>query len=365
MSEFSVSDREFMLRALELARQPVSSPHPNPRVGCVITRDGRIIGEGFHRKAGTEHAEVNALDAAGEQVQEGTLYVTLEPCSSYGRTPPCVDAVIAAGINRVVVCSADPNPAVDGHGISRLREAGITVDIGLLRDEARELNKGFLKRHTIGLPWVTVKTAVTLDGRTATATGESTWITGEQARADVQLLRARSDAILTGVGTVLVDNPRLTCRADGATSSSLRVIADSKLRTPSDAKLFRCDGDVIMATTANADSENRRKLEQVAEIIDFPIGRVGVNCAKILEMLAAREVNEVLVEAGPRLVGTLLEDNLVDEIIVYQAPSLIGDRGMGVAALSGLKKLSDRIEFEYTDVQRVGDNLRIMVRAVK
>lgn len=348
-----------MERALQLAMEPVSAPHPNPRVGCVVVQGDQIVGEGFHSQAGLAHAEINALDACGGCAEDGVMYVTLEPCNVKGRTPPCVDRVIQSGVRRVVVCSQDPNPAVSGRGIRMLRDASIVTEVGIKEDAARKLNRGFFARHERGRAWTVVKVASTLDGRIATSTGESEWITGEASRQDVQRLRAQASAILTGVGTVQKDNPRLNCRASGRSRSPTRIIVDSNLRTSPDSRLFEVEGDVIIAAKPTAVSENRSKLEGLARIVELPSGRGGVDCTKLLEYLTRCEFNEILVEAGPNLVGTLFAERLVDEVIVYMAPSLIGDEGKGIAALGELRQLTERVQAQFTQVRRIGEDLKI------
>ena len=362
MPEFSRADYEHTERALELASMPVSAPHPNPRVGCVIVRDGKIVGEGFHRKAGQAHAEVNAFEDCGDLANNAELYVTLEPCDAYGRTPPCVDRVIQSGVKRVVICSRDPHPSTNGSGINKLREAGIVTDVGILEKKARSINRGFFSRLERGRPWVTVKVAATLDGRIATATGESAWITGEDSRNDVQLLRAQASVIMTGIGTVEADNPRLNCRAPGADSSPARVIVDSHLRLWPDSKLFSVEGQVIVAVKKESKFIVGSEVGEQAEIVEVSAGRGGVDCGELLNILAEREVNEILVEAGPKLVGTLLSERLADEMIVYMAPSYLGDTGRGIATIPEITKLSDRIDAKFTDIQRMGEDLRVTVR---
>ncbi len=356
-----------MTRALELARTPVSAPHPNPRVGCVIVHQGEIVGEGFHRIAGSDHAEVSALASAGKLPRGAEMYVTLEPCAIHGRTPPCVNRLIESRVARVVIPSEDPNPATKGRGIKRLRDAGIKVDVGVMKEEARKMNIGFFVRHEEGRVWVTVKVGATLDGRTATASGESQWITSEASRQDVQLLRAQSAAILTGIGTVIADDPRLNCRAKGAASAPMKVVVDSNLRTPSNSQLFADESETVIATTRTEPCDERKQLECVAEIVDLSSNsrqsnKASVNCTELLDHLAKREINQVLVEAGPTLVGSLLKDELVDELIAYMAPSMLGDCARGIAAMPSIHSLSQRVRGQFTDVRALGDDLRITLR---
>ncbi len=367
MSSFSETDRRFMTRALELASWPVSAPHPNPRVGCLVVNQNKIVGEGFHRRAGTAHAEVVALDEAGTKSKGATLYVSLEPCAVQGRTLACVDRVIESGVKRVVIPSEDPNLKTKGQGVKQLRAAGIKVDLGIFEARARKLNKGFFTRHEEQRVWVSVKIGATLDGKIATAAGESKWITGESARRDVQLLRAQASAIVTGIGTVIADNPRLNCRAEGAESNPMKLILDSHLRTPVNSRLFDGNDKVIIATCHSRTLNSHRQLEELAEIVDFSskpnISKIDkVNCAKLFAYLAELEVNEVLVEAGPTLVGSLLNDDLVDEMIVYIAPSILGDSARGMASIPSLQFLSQRIIGEFTDIRQIGNDLRITLR---
>ena len=357
-------DTKLMQRALQVAQKPIVPPHPNPRVGCVIAAGGNILAEGYHLSAGSDHAEIMALKAVTNLPAEATMYVTLEPCSHFGRTPPCVDSLIKAGLKRVVIGVQDPNPEVNGRSINLLRKAGIEVETGVLADEAKEINKGFFMRHERLRPWVTVKIGASLDGRTALASGESEWITGEDSRRDVQLLRAESAAVMTGVGTVLHDDPRLNCRLESVDAEPLRVIVDSHLRTPAGARLFTCSGEVIVATTADATVDN--SLEKHAEILRCAANRTNtVDCRDLLERLAARQVNKVLVEAGSTLVGYLFDENLVDELVLYQAPSLLGDQAMGMARLPELTRLSDKIKLKFAEVTQIGDDLRIRATVLR
>lgn len=353
-------DTEFMQRALRLAARGLSTTQPNPRVGCVIVKNGTIVGEGWHQRAGEAHAEVIALNAAGENARGATAYVTLEPCNHTGKTPPCVDALLNAGISKVMAAMQDPNPLVAGKGLQRLRANGIEVHTGLLETQARALNPGFIKRMECGLPWVRVKLAMSLDGRTAMATGESRWITGEAARADVQKLRARSSAILTGIGTVLSDDPRLDVRIaseSGVQIPPLRVVVDSRMRFPSNAKMCETDGGVLVATCSDAVKENTGY-----EIVRLPASDHGVDLRALMHALAEREINEVHVEAGAILSGSLLKSRLVDEIVVYMAPHLMGDATRGLFSLPGVVEMDQRIELEFTDVRSIGRDLRITAR---
>ncbi len=363
-------DHAHMGRALQLARLGLYSTDPNPRVGCVLARDGEVVGEGWHRRAGEPHAERRALAAAGERARGATAYVTLEPCSHQGRTPPCADALIEAGVARVVAAIADPNPLVGGKGLLRLREAGIAVEVGILEAEARALNPGFIKRMTQGLPWVRCKLAMSLDGRTAMASGESQWITEADARRDVQRLRARSSAILTGVQTVLADDPSLNVRLEAAELPGLeegqpvrqpvRVILDSALRTPAGARLLGLPGQSLVLCVDDR-REHAAALEAAgARVTALPAdagGRVDLRSA--LEFLADEEINEVLIEAGPTLAGSALTAALVDELIIYAAPHLMGDGARGLFSLPGLTRMRERLPLEIRDLRFVGRDIRI------
>lgn len=360
------SDVLFLDAAIELAHNGLYSTTPNPRVGCVLTRDGTVIGRGWHRRAGGPHAEAAAIANAKElfpnQSLEGaTCFVSLEPCSHHGRTPPCADALIAAGIKRVVMASHDPNPRVAGQGIERMRAAGIRVD-SIERPAALELNKGFFRRFTRQRPWVRVKAAASLDGRAATASGESQWITSADARADGQYWRALSCAIVTGIGTVLADDPQLTVRepqyaVDGNVRQPLRVIVDSALRTPSAAKLFQTRGPVLFVALPGADATRLSKNTDV-EVVTQNGPRIDV--AALLIELAGRGINEVLVEAGPRLTGEVFRLGLWDEAIVYVAPKLLGRDARPFADLS-VDRLSDAIAGKIADVRQVGDDIRVRI----
>ena len=349
-----------MTRALDLARRGLYSTDPNPRVGCVIAHGERIVGEGWHRYPGEPHAEIHALAEAGGDSAGGTVYLTLEPCRHTGRTGPCTRALVEARVARVVAAMRDPNPKVAGRGLAELAEAGIEVETGLLEAQARHLNRGFASRFERGRPWVRCKLAATLDGRTATATGESQWITGEAARADVHRLRAQSGAVLTGIGTLLADDPRLDARVEDADClvPPMRVIVDSRLRTPPAARVFSAPGRVLVATSMDA-SPAPALLEAGAEVLTLPGtgGRVAPDA--LMSALAERGVNEVHTECGPTLAGTLLESGLVDEVVVYLAPALLGDAARGMFTLPMVAAMRDRVGLEITGVTRVGADLRI------
>ena len=358
---FSAADHEFMARTLELAGRGLYSTAPNPRVGCVVVADGMVIGMGWHEKAGMPHAEALALKAAGARARGATLYVNLEPCSHHGRTPPCVDAIIAAGVKRVVAAMEDPNPKVAGEGFARVRAAGIAVEHGLKEDEARELNVGFFARMTRGRPWMRMKIAASLDGRTALANGKSRWITGEAARADGHRWRARACAVLTGFGTVRDDDPRLDVRGVDTPRQPLKIVVDSKFETSPSARLLK-DGRTLVAGAVN-DKKRIAALEAAgAEVVIIPNERGKVELTKLTEELARRELNEIHVEAGTRLNGSLLQAGVVDELLVYLAPRIIGDSGRGMFHLPELTELSQTTALEIRGVERIGADLRILAR---
>ena len=355
-------DRAHMARALELAARGLFTTSPNPRVGCVIARGERVIGEGYHLRAGEAHAEVNALDdatARGESARGATMYVTLEPCNHFGRTPPCVDAVIAAGIARVVVAMLDPSPEAGG-GSAKLRASGVTVDVGLCEAEARELNVGFVSRVVRGRPWLRLKVAATIDGRTALVSGASQWITSPEARADGHAWRARACAIMTGIGTVLQDDPSLTVRDVETTRQPWRVVVDRRAETPATARVLAGDGALVITA-----GERNPQWPASVEVVTLPDGNGRVDLVRMLRELAARHVNELHVEAGAKLNGALLDADLVDELLLYVAPAVIGDpaRGMFERA-TPLASLSQRDEFAFRDIARVGADLRIVARRV-
>ena len=349
-----------MQRALELAVQGRFGAHPNPMVGCVLVRDGEVVGEGWHALAGGAHAEVAALRDAGDEARGATAYVTLEPCSYHGKTPPCCDALIAAGVSEVVVASKDRNPKVDGQGIACLQEAGIAVRSGLLAEDADALMVGFLSRLQHGRPRVRLKIAASLDGRTAMADGESRWITGEAARADVQRLRAESGAVLTGVGTVLADEPSLTVRDRNLNPHNrqpLRVVLDRRLRTPVNANLLSLPGDTLIFCSAGQDAQPLQA--SGAQVFELDPSHDSLDLTPVLRELAKREVNDVLVEAGPTVAGQFLEQRLVDELILYQAPQILGSATKGMVETPRWQRLADRLILSIVDVTRFGDDTRI------
>lgn len=361
------ADEKFMARALRLARRGMHSAHPNPRVGCVLVRDGEIVGEGFHRRTGEDHAEIIALKNAGKNAAGACAYITLEPCTHDGRTPPCARALIKAKIARAVVAMEDPNPRVKRSGIAALHNAGIQVDVGVGAEQARKLNRGFSKRMTQKRPWVTLKMAASADGKTAMAGGESRWITCEESRADAHNLRAQSSAILTGVGTVLRDDPRMTARPGGAESERqpLRVILDSNLSTPPGAKILQPPGGALIITIARNDRDAATLLAENVEVTACAEHAGRIDLREVLRELAAREINEVLLEAGASLCGSMLQQQLVDEMILYVAPALLGESAAGMFAIKGLESLADARqlgEFSFADVRRVGSDLRVTLQ---
>jgi diaminohydroxyphosphoribosylaminopyrimidine deaminase / 5-amino-6-(5-phosphoribosylamino)uracil reductase len=358
---FTAQDSVWMARALRLAERGLYTTSPNPRVGCVLVRDGVVVGEGWHVRTGEPHAEVLALSAAGAAARGSTAYVTLEPCNHHGRTPPCADALIAAGVARVAVAVQDPNPRVAGQGIAKLRAAGIKVECGLMEAAARELNIGFFARMTRGTAWLRSKIAMSLDGRTALANGVSQWITGETARKDVQHWRARSCAVLTGIATVLADDARLSVREIETARQPLRVILDSRLRMPLTARIL--PGGNVLIYTAVRDAEKSEALEKAgAAICVLPDGKGQVDLAGMLGDLAKRGCNEVLVEAGSILNGALLRAGLVDELLLYIAPLLLGDTARGMAQLGELTGLDQRVALKWQDVRQIGNDLRIIAK---
>lgn len=360
-------DELYMARALELARRGRFTTMPNPNVGCVIVRDGEVVGEGWHQRAGEPHAEVHALRMAGEKARGATAYVTLEPCSHHGRTPPCCDALIAAGVTRVVAAMQDPNPQVAGRGLHRLYQAGIDVSHGLMMPEAEALNRGFLKRMRTGFPWIQLKLGASLDGRTAMASGESQWITSAAARRDVQRLRAQSAAILSSSATVLADDPSLTVRWSELNADSqallneqqlrqpVRVIIDSQNRVTPQHRLISQPGETWLMRHQPDQHSWPADVTQIA----VPLREQQLDLVAMMMLLGQRQINSVWVEAGATLAGALLQAGLVDELIVYLAPKLLGHEGRGLCQLPGLSQLADAPAFRFSDVRQVGDDLRL------
>lgn len=350
----------YMARALRLAEQGRYGTHPNPRVGCVVVADGAIVGEGFHARAGEPHAEVHALRAAGERARGADVFVTLEPCSHHGRTPPCADALLQAGVRKVWAAMQDPNPLVGGRGFARLRAAGVETECGLLEKDARRLNRGFVSRMMRGQPFVTLKLAASLDGRTAMASGESQWITGAEARADVHRLRAEAGAVMTGVGTVLADDPQLTVRGIEVPRQPDRIVLDTQARVPAAAKVW---------------GEGARRLWLTGRDAPAPTGVEAIRCATapegsldlpaVLRALGGCGINDVLLECGPRLAGAFLQQGLVDEVVAYLAPTLLGHEARPFAQLPGLERLAQRLPWRYTEVRQLGADLRLTLQPIK
>lgn len=366
-----MSDQVFMQQALDLANRGRFTTSPNPNVGCVIVQDGEVVGQGWHKKAGEGHAEVNALREAGDKARGATAYVTLEPCSHHGRTPPCCDALIAAGISRVVVAMQDPNPQVAGRGLHRLRQAGIDVEFGLLAAEAEALNRGFLKRMRTGFPWVQLKMATSLDGRTAMANGESKWITSSAARQDVQTFRAQASAILTTSKTVLADNPSMNVRWSELTPAvqasiggeellrqPIRVVLDRHRQVNDDQTLFT----VAEAQTWRVVTQPGEDPSCWAKTLAVPEHQENIDLVALMMVLGKQEVNIVWVEAGASLAGQLLQAGVVDELILYMAPTLLGTDARGLCVLPGLEHLAQALRFEIQDIQQVGPDIRIILQ---
>ncbi len=369
----SEQDRRFMAEALQLAQRGLYGTDPNPRVGCLLVRQGAVVGQGWHHRAGEPHAEVEALRMAGAAARGATAYVTLEPCNHHGRTPPCSEALIAAGVARVVAAMEDPNPRVAGGGLAALRRAGIAVECGLLAEAAAALNPGFIRRMGGGRPLLRLKLAMSLDGRTALHNGVSQWITGPAARADVQRLRARSSAILTGSGTVLADDPALTVRdldalgewAERPLRQPLRVVVDSQLRTPPGARLLHEAGETLIFTRQPLDEARAAQLRDRAhvriEAIAVTTGQ-GVDLDAVLQRLAALQCNELLAECGPRLAGNLVQQGLVDELWIYLAPLLLGSAARPLLQLPAIERMADRWPLLIDEIRPLGDDWRIRAR---
>ena len=374
------SDLEYMLQAIRLAKKGWYTTEPNPRVGCVIVNNGKVVGEGWHQYAGQAHAEINALAQANDKANGATVYVTLEPCSHTGKTPPCADALIAAEVKKVFVAMVDPNPLVAGKGLKKLQAAGIEVESGLLELQARDLNPGFIKRMESGRPFVRIKLAMSLDGRTAMASGESKWISSEESRHDVQCLRAESSAIMTGIGTVLADNPSMNVRLnaeqlglDGMSNKQpKRLVLDSQFNMPVDAQIASLDGECIVFTTVNVENKNDYPFT-IEQVVSEAVASEAVASEKVtskskqvdlkllLNNLAKKEINLLHVEAGSVLSGALLKNDLVDEIIIYMAPHIMGDGAKGLFHLPELEQMKDRIELSIKDVRSIGNDIRITV----
>ena len=368
MSALYKQDFEYMARAIHLAEKGQYTTSPNPRVGCVIVKDQQIVGEGYHIRAGEGHAEVNALKQAGDNAQGATAYVTLEPCSHFGRTPPCAQALIKAGINKVVVGMTDPNPQVSGRGIEMLREAGIQVIEPCLEQDCKNLNPGFIKRMTENMPYVRLKLACSLDGRTAMDSGESQWITSADARRDVQTYRARSCAILSGSGTVLADNPSLNVResdlnfayAHQPVRQPIKCIIDNQLTITPDLKLFENNAQVYLLSN----KARQQALPENCQAIQLNQQSAKVDLHEVMAELANKQINEIWVEAGAKLAGALIKENLVDELIIYQAPILMGENTFGLVNLPELTELKQAVRWQYVSQTRVGQDLKLVLKAI-
>ncbi len=360
------TDTTYMQRCIELALKGEYSSKPNPRVGCLIVKEGQVIAEGWHQFAGEVHAEVHALHQTDTSLKGACLYVTLEPCSHHGKTAPCCDAIIEAGVGKVVYGMIDPNPEVAGKGISKLKAAGIEVEGPLLSDKCAELNPGFIKRMTTGLPYVRCKMAMSSDGRTAMGSGESKWITGEEARQDVQLWRARSSALITGIETILADDPALNVRLyDTEVLQPLRVICDSNLKLPIEAKTLQTPGNILLVSAI--EKEFKSSSAQIADLeqVCLPNDENKVALQALLKFLAKdKECNEVLIESGSTLAGAFIKAGLVDEIILYMAPKLLGHNGLPLFTLAGMESMEDQISLEYSDVSLLGKDCRMRFRVL-
>lgn len=362
---------EYMARALQLAARGRYTTHPNPRVGCVIVNGDRVVGEGWHQRVGGPHAEILALKAAGEQARGADVYLTLEPCAHTGRTPPCVEALIKAGVGRVIAATRDPNPKVAGRGLDRLRETGIPVVVGVMETAARRMNRGFFLRMNEKRPFVRLKLAASLDGRTAMASGESQWITSIEARDDVHRLRAEAGAVLTGSATVVADDPAMTVRVPAPEGlhewpQPARIVIDSRLQSSPQAKIFADDARRIVLT-ASRDDARREALERLGVEVRVlaPADDGSVPLEQGLRTIAGFEINEVLLECGPRLAGAMVRAALVDEMIVYLAPKLLGDSARPLAALPGIERLDDAVDLDVREIRNVGRDLRITAAPVR
>lgn len=350
----------FMRRALDLAEKGRGFTSPNPMVGAVVVKDGEIVGEGYHQRAGEPHAEVLALMQAGDKAQGAELYVNLEPCCHYGRTPPCVDAVVKAGVKRVVIAMTDPNPLVAGKGIEKLRKAGIKVIVGVLEKEARRLNEVFIKYITTGQPFIVIKVAQSLDGKIAMASGESKWITSEPSRIKAHEFRIWYDAVMVGIGTVLKDDPLLNCRYPGKKKDPIRVVVDSHAKIPLEARVLKCEGRVIIATIEGADRLKVKELRRLgAEVLEVPALDDKVNLHSLIKILGEMGITGVLVEGGGTLIASLIKENLVDKMLVFQAPLIIGGEGINTVGRLNLDRLYRAPRFKINFVEKIGEDLLI------
>lgn len=369
---FTTADYMYMTQALRLAEQGIYTSHPNPRVGCVIVQAGKVVGQGAHLKAGEAHAEVHALQAAGALATDATVYVTLEPCSHHGQTPPCCEALVKAGVKQVIVAMQDPNPLVAGNGIAHLKAHGIIVQVGLMQAEAEALNRGFIKRMVRNMPFVRCKVAASLDGKTALSNGKSYWITGEPARLDVQHWRAQSDAVITGIGTVLTDNPLMTARNHEGAKQPFRVIVDSQLSVSIDAKIINehdlNSHPLCIAYATDMRGHSKALLDKGVELLHLPqqaSANTRVDLKALLHKLADKGCNEVLIEAGHGLNGAFMQANLIDECLFYYAPKLMGGDAMSMFSIKPLTQMSQAIEFDILDVRKIGKDIRIIAQPIK
>jgi diaminohydroxyphosphoribosylaminopyrimidine deaminase / 5-amino-6-(5-phosphoribosylamino)uracil reductase len=355
-------DAFYMARAIQLAKRGLYTTDPNPRVGCILVRDGVVISEGWHARAGFGHAEIEALNKV-QDAQGATAYVTLEPCSHHGKTPPCCDALIKAGVRRVVAAMQDPNPLVSGRGLEKLKAAGIEVSCGVLQEEALMLNRGFIKRMSENRPFVRSKLAMSLDGRTAMASGESKWITSAEARADVHRLRAESSAILTGINTVLADDPALNARVAWDVVQPARVVLDSELNMPVTAQMAKLEGRSLILTCSRDERKQLALQEAGFEVYRLANKKGRLDLYAVMDFLAEQQINELLIEAGPILNGALLAEELVDEWVVYMAPCILGDQGRGLFTLPGLQSMADKKSLTVRDVRQIGPDLKLTLTA--
>lgn len=357
------TDTKYMKRALTLARKGIGKTSPNPAVGCVIVKNGVIVGEGWHKKAGGPHAEIHALEMAGENARGGDVYVTLEPCCHTGKTPPCSEALIKAGVKRVVAGMCDPNPQVSGGGLDALKQAGIKIVCGVLESDCRAINLPFIKQVTTGMPYVTYKCAMTLDGNIATITGESRWISGEESRKYVHRMRAQMDAVMVGVDTVIADNPQLTVRHVRG-KNPLRVIVDTRLRTPESVNVLNGElsAKTIIATTESNPRVHARYLTQGVTIVVCEEDDGRVSMKDLLQKLGALGVQSILLEGGSRLAGDMLQHGLIDELVFFVAPKIIGNNGFAPFTLQGITSMTQALKLEFTDVRRIGEDIVITAR---
>ena len=364
--KWTEEDYLYMARALQLARRGLYTTHPNPRVGCVLVSNNHILAEGWHEYSGGPHAEIIALDKAGSSAKGATCYVTLEPCVHTGKTPPCTDALVTAGVGRVILAAIDPNPAVAGKGAEQLARHGITVTTGLLEQQAQALNCGFYYRMQKGRPYVRCKLAMSLDARTAMADGTSKWISGAAARGDVQHYRAQSAAIMTGIDTVLADDPGLDVRdINTGNHQPLRVVLDRKLRIPKDAKILRLPDQSIVFTVYGCPDREKALVDKGVQVVRIDSSGEKDFLVGVMRFLAReRQINEVLVECGPTLAGSLLQAGLLDELIVYMAPVLLGDQARPLFYLPGLESIQNKIQLEYKDIRMIGKDCRITLKPV-